>query len=199
MRLVKAEMLHDSKCPGGRDLEHVRVDGADERRWETRFNMSINSYFYVGPQLMRTALVVFSVVLAVVVVAFVLMVRSHRAWLAKQTPAGVWRGDLPEGHLTLEFEGGPSEGLYKQVAVKDGVTVREHGHWQYSSGQLQLLILATDETEHPGLGVSTVNTIRYVGPDEIGIEGLHRTRLVYKRVPVGVHVQMEPAGEQNPV
>jgi hypothetical protein len=142
---------------------------------------------------MQTALIVIAVVLAVIVLAFVLMVRSHRAWLAKQTPAGVWRGDLPDGHLTLEFEGGPAEGLYKQMAVTAGVTSREHGHWQHSSGRLQLLIMASDEKAHPGFGINTVNTIRYVGPDEIGIEGPHRPRLVYKRMPAGVHVEMEPA------
>jgi hypothetical protein len=142
---------------------------------------------------MQTALIVISAVLAVIIVAFLLMVRSHRAWLGKQTPAGAWRGDLPNGHLTLEFEGGPGEGIYKQIAVKEGVTVREHGHWQHASGRLQLLIMATDQTGHPGLGISTVNTIRYVGPDEIGIEGPHRPRLIYKRVPAGVPVESGPA------
>jgi hypothetical protein len=122
---------------------------------------------------MQTALIVIAVVLAVIVLAFVLMVRSHRAWLAKQTPAGVWRGDLPDGHLTLEFEGGPAEGLYKQMAVTAGVTSREHGHWQHSSGRLQLLIMASDEKAHPGFGINTVNTIRYVG---VGIQTNARRR-----------------------
>jgi hypothetical protein len=146
---------------------------------------------------MQTALIVIAVVLAVIVLAFVLMVRSHRAWLAKQTPAGVWRGDLPDGHLTLEFEGGPAEGIYKQTAVTAGVTSREHGHWAHSSGRLQLLIMASDDTGNPGLGISTVNTIRYVGPDEIGIEGPHRPRLVYKRLPAGVQVEIDSSLESS--
>jgi len=142
----------------------------------------------------QTALIVISGVLAVVVMAFVLVVRSHRAWLAKQTPAGVWRAEVPDGHVLLEFEGGPSEGTYKQITVKAGATAKEFGHWHHASGQLQLLIMATDEAGHPGFGVSTLHTVRYVAPEEIGIEGPHRPALVYKRAPEGVRVEMEPAG-----
>lgn len=147
---------------------------------------------------MQTALIIIVAVLAAVVLAYVLMVRSHRAWVARQTPAGVWRADFPQGHLMLQFDGGRSEGTYRQVAVNDGVTVRESGTWQHASGRLQLVVLATDEAEHPGLGASTAYMVRYLAPDEIGIEGPHRPRLVYKRAAEGIQVDAEPMGAYRP-
>jgi hypothetical protein len=141
-----------------------------------------------------TALTVTAIILGVLALVIALFVRSHLAWRAKQTPAGVWRSDTPDGQLTLQFEGGPHEGTYKQVVERSDGPVREFGHWHHSSGQLQLMIMATDQKDHPEFGVNTLHVIRFVSPTEIAIEGPHRPRLTYSRAPVGVVVAMEPAG-----
>ena len=143
---------------------------------------------------MTTALSVTAIIFGVLALAIALFVRSHLAWRAKQTPAGVWRTATPEGQVTLQFEGGPGEGTYKQVVERGGVSVREFGHWSHSSGQLQLMMMATDEKDHPEFGVSTAHVVRFVAPDEIAIEGPRRPALVYKRAPGDVVVEMEPAG-----
>lgn len=140
---------------------------------------------------MKTALIVIASVLALGIVGFVLLVRSHRAWLARQTPAGRWRGETPEGPITLEFEGGPAEGTYRQMLERNGTNVRESGRWLHAPGRLQLLVTATDEPAHPELGVSTSHVVRYLGPDQIGIEGPHRGRVVYTRVPASERLAMQ--------
>lgn len=143
---------------------------------------------------MNTVLTVIAVILGVLALVIALLVRSHLAWRAKQTPAGVWRAATPEGQITLQFEGGPAEGTYKQVTEQNGRIARESGHWQHASGKLQLLIMATDEKDHPEFGISTLHLVRFLGPDEIGIQGPRRQALTYSRAPSGVVVEMEPAG-----
>ena len=131
--------------------------------------------------IVSTALTVILAILVLVAVLVLLAVRSHLAWRAKQTVAGVWEGSTPEGRITLRFEGGPHEGSYEQVAERGGASVRESGHWQHSSGKLQLLIQASDEKDNPEFGVSTPHVVRFLAPGQIGIEGPRRPATVYTR------------------
>lgn len=142
---------------------------------------------------MSTVLIVIVTILGVLAAIVLLAIRSHLAWRAKQTPAGVWQAATPEGQITLHFEGGPAEGTYKQLADRGGVSVREFGHWKHASGQLELLIMGTDEKDHPEFGASIPHVIRFLTPTQIGIEGPRRPPVVYSRAPAGVSVQAEPA------
>ncbi len=132
---------------------------------------------------MQTALTILAAVLGLAAVAVFLMVRSHRNWVARQTPAGAWHSEVEGGLVTLTLEGGPAEGAYTRVAETGGVGTRESGRWQYAAGRLQIRVTAADPESQPGPGADSHYTVRFLGPDQIGIEGPHWPRLEYKRVP----------------
>ncbi len=121
------------------------------------------------------------VIIALLVALFMLFVRWHGNWLARQTPAGSWTSTDGSASIKLVFEGGPSEGTYKQVVDSNGDTVREFGHWAANFNTFNMLILATDVPEHSRFGVDTRYHVSYVGPDSIRIEGPDRPNLVFSR------------------
>lgn len=84
------------------------------------------------------------IALSALILAVVFLVRSHRSWLAQQTPLGVWVSLLQSGKITLQFEGEPSSGTYKQRTERESGPVREFGHWAHVSGELHLLPIASD-------------------------------------------------------
>lgn len=120
-------------------------------------------------------------------------VRSHKRWLAKQSPVGVWISSTPGGRVLLEFEAGPDEGTYSQVTQVGSERTREWGHWSHSSGRLQLLIMATDVIEHPRFGMDTSYEVLYVAPNRIVIWGPDRSGVSYERAPAGTSVNIDPA------
>src|SRR5260221_13218750 len=81
------------------------------------------------------------------------LVRNHQAWLARQTPVGAWRVSTATGAITLVFEGGPHEGLYKQITEAANGPVREFGHWSQNKSSLSMLIMASDIPSNPRIGV----------------------------------------------
>ncbi len=125
-------------------------------------------------------------------VAFVLFCRWHIRWLARQSPAGTWVASLESGSVTIQFEGGPHQGTYKQLIETETGTEREFGSWAAHLNTLKMLILATDQSEHPRYGDNTRYDIRYVGPTSILISGPDRPDIVYQRAPAGTTVDIEP-------
>lgn len=142
---------------------------------------------------MSTTSILLTMVGAAIFIALLLMIKSHRAWLARQTPVGVWRATDGTTEVTLEFEGGPAQGTYKQISQTGEVKVREFGSWEHHAGKLHLLMMAGDQIGQPGFGASHLYRIRYLSPDQIAIEGPHRPQLTYMRAPEGLHVEMKPA------
>lgn len=145
---------------------------------------------------MKKFLIVAACLVIVVLIAVVLFVRSHIRWLAKQSPAGVWRISRGGETITLQFDGGPKEGTYKQLLESSEGTVREFGHWHSHMMKLQMLILATDVKSHPRFGQDTEYRISYVGPDSIRISGPDRPDLTYERAPEGVLLDFDKDVEQ---
>ena len=125
-----------------------------------------------------------------VVVVVNLAVRSHRRWLAKQSPVGVWMASTPNGRVLLQFDEGPDEGTYSQVTQSGSGRTREWGHWCHDSGRLQLLIMATDVPEHPRFGIDTPYGVLYTGPNRIVIRGPDRPGVTYERAPAGTSVNV---------
>jgi hypothetical protein len=119
--------------------------------------------------------------------------RSHRRWLAHQTPAGVWQGMHPErGAVLIAFDGGPHEGVYRELITLGDCQSREMGHWATNGNELRLLIMATDVSNHPRFGVDTVYQIRYTGPQRICVDGPDRPSLVLDKAAADTRVPIEP-------
>lgn len=126
-------------------------------------------------------------------IVVVLAARSHRRWLAKQSPAGVWQGAHPEhGTVLVAFDGGPHEGTYRELRTLGDASTREVGHWAAQGNQLHLLIMATDVPEHPRFGTDTLYRLTYTGPRQISLDGPDRPNLKLDKAPAGTQVPIEP-------
>lgn len=122
-----------------------------------------------------------AVIAAALILLYVLFVRWHCKWLEQQTPVGSWTATDGTASIKLVFEGGPSEGIYKQIIESGGKTIREFGHWALQLNALKMLIMATDVHPHARFGIDTTYQIKYVGPDSIRIEGPDRPNLIFTR------------------
>ena len=131
---------------------------------------------------MKTLLII-AILLAALIGVIVFLARNHRQWLERQTPTGVWQSIAGQTQITLQFEGGPREGTYKQLIVSEGKPIREFGHWSALANNLQIVIMATDIKNHPQFGVDTTYNILYVGPANIKINGPDRPGITYKKAP----------------
>ena len=131
-------------------------------------------------------------VVGFLVVAFVLFSWWHTRWLTQQSPVGIWVASLDSGSVTIQFDGGPREGLYKQLTETAAGTEREFGSWSAHLNTLELLIMATDQSPHQRFGINTKYEIRYVGPTSILISGPDRPEITYERAPEGTTVDIEP-------
>jgi hypothetical protein len=131
-------------------------------------------------------------VIAFLIVAYIWFVRWHVRWLAQQSPVGVWVASLDTGTVTIQFDGGPREGLYKQLTETEDGADREFGSWATHLNTLELLILASDQKGHPRFGQSTKYELKYVGPKSILIFGPDRPYLRYERAAEGTTVDIEP-------
>jgi hypothetical protein len=140
---------------------------------------------------MKTFLIIAGALLVALIGAIVLLARNHRQWLARQTPAGVWQGKDGQTKITLQFEGGPSEGTYKQLTESDGKRIREFGHWSASARDLKMIIMATDVKSHPRFGQDTGYSISYIGPTRIKIDGPDRSGIIYERAPEGSRLHFD--------
>src|SRR5689334_21800614 len=83
-------------------------------------------------------------------------------WTARQSLIGTWVAALPDGaHVTLQFEGQPTGGLYKQLTNRDGVLLHEFGHWTIKFLRLRMIIMAPDIKDHPRFGVDAQYWVTY--------------------------------------
>lgn len=131
-------------------------------------------------------------VIAFLIVVFTVFVLWHVRWLAQQSPVGVWVASLDTGTVTIQFDGGPSEGLYKQLTETEDGADREFGSWATHLNTLELLIMASDQEGHPRFGQSTKYELKYVGPTSILISGPDRPGIRYERAAEGTTVDIEP-------
>jgi hypothetical protein len=149
------------------------------------------------------------VLAGVVALALIMFWLKRRAdWSDAQTPVGTWVRTRAGGATVISFEGGPHEGLYRQIRKYGGVTEREFGHWKVAEDALHLLIMATDVKDHPSFGKDVEYQLIYTrkGADgkagRILIHGPGRKNLFFVRAEPGVVVDFggsplthsEPAG-----
>ena len=122
-----------------------------------------------------------TIVIIVVVVVVVLWFAYSFSWTAKQTVLGTWVAVLPSGErVTLQFEGEPRGGTYKQLLKRADAEVREFGHWTLRLTELRLLIMATDTKDHPRFGVDTQHWVTF-GTGQFTIDGPDRKKWVFQR------------------
>jgi hypothetical protein len=112
------------------------------------------------------------IILAIIVVR--ILSSKHSEWLDQQSPVGSWVSSSNGAKTVIKFDGGPKEGVYKQLVEHNGVKTKELGHWHSNRNELRMLIMATDIKSHPRFGQDTVYTIRYPDTNKISIEGPDR-------------------------
>jgi hypothetical protein len=118
------------------------------------------------------------------------MAKRHFHWVAKQSPLGNWTHERGTRQVLLAFEGDRRNGTYKQL-TRDGDDVsREFGAWRAFGHDLHLLVIASDQKDHPRFGVDTNYTVFYPTPNRIRIFGGDRN-VVFNRAAA------ELAGELN--
>ena len=114
------------------------------------------------------------------------LVSVYDRWLDLQSPVGMWIARTTSGNVKLQFEGGPRDGLYKQLTESGDAPSREFGHWAAEGETLRMLILASDVKAHPRFGVDTPYRLTYLSLfikpiPRIQIDGPDRAKLVYRR------------------
>jgi hypothetical protein len=136
-------------------------------------------------------------IIVATLVAFALVVywlKRRADWADAQTPIGVWIRNRQGRETVIAFDGGPREGLYRQIRNYGQTTEREFGHWAVSEDALHLLIMASDVKDHPRFGQNTKYTLIYTKPDSSGnarrilLNGPGRKNLFFVRAPLGVVV-----------
>jgi hypothetical protein len=125
-----------------------------------------------------------AVIAALVVVAWFALRRfaeSHRRWLEKQSPVGVWTSTVDGSTVLLQFDGGPREGVYSQVTQTAEGPIKEYGHWLSHGHLLRLIMMASDIKGQERFGIDTEYELRYTAPDRIRIFGPDRPGIEYRR------------------
>ena len=131
---------------------------------------------------------IIAIVAVAVAVGFRALYRSHQAWQARQSPIGAWAASTPDGEVTLIFEGGPHEGLYKQITATAEKPIREFGHWAQNKTVLQMLIMASDIPNNPRVGVNALYKFLMLTPTQISINGPERRFLRFTKAPHGTAI-----------
>ncbi len=132
-------------------------------------------------------------ILAAATLVVVWLVWSLR-WTAKQSLVGTWVTTLSDGsHVTLQFEGTPAGGLYKQLTERNGVLSREIGHWSINLLKLRMIIMATDCKEHPRFGVDSEYWVAFKASDKVTINGPERPKWVLERANPEVRLDFDQA------
>lgn len=141
---------------------------------------------------------------ALLITAMFAFVSAYDRWLDRQSPVGVWIARTPSAKVRLQFEGGPHEGLYKQLTESgDGTPTREFGCWAVERETLRMLILATDVRGHPRFGTDTVYRLTYLSlfikpMPRIQIDGPDRHKMTFRRAKAGVVVDIGPTPDIGP-
>jgi hypothetical protein len=118
-------------------------------------------------------------------VVFPFLYRNHQAWLERQSPLGAWIASISGRKITLIFEGGPHEGLYKQLTEENGQRIREFGHWCQHKNKLEMLIMASDIPSNPRFGRNAIYKILFLRARKIAIIGPDRPNISYIKAPEG--------------
>jgi hypothetical protein len=123
-----------------------------------------------------------TVIVIISVVAVVALLFAYSFWwTAKQTVLGTWVAVLPTGErVTIQFEGEPRGGTYKQLIKRSDGEIREFGHWTLQLADLRLIIMATDIKDHPRFGVDTQHWVTF-GTRQFTIDGPDRKKWVFQR------------------
>jgi len=137
---------------------------------------------------MNGTIVIAALAVALVVLWFVWSIR----WTGQQSLLGTWVAALPDGsQVTLQFEGTPGGGLYKQLRDRNGVLLREFGHWTMKLLSLRLIIMATDVRQHPRFGVDSQYWVAFNNKTQITINGPDRPTWVFHRANPEVKVDFD--------
>ena len=105
-------------------------------------------------------------------------------WLFRKRILGTWFTTLPDGrHVTLQFEGAPQGGTYRQLIKWENVAAREFGHWAFNVAGLRLTMTVSDVRAHPQFGVSTGYWVFFTGRTRITIDGPGKPRWNLRKVP----------------
>jgi hypothetical protein len=121
-----------------------------------------------------------SIVIIAIVAVIALWFAYSFSWTAKQTVLGTWVAVLPSGErVTLQFEGEPKAGTYKQLIKRADGEIREFGHWTLRLTELRLLIMATDIKDHPRFGVDTPHQVTF-GTRQFTIDGPDRKKWTFQ-------------------
>jgi hypothetical protein len=133
----------------------------------------------------------FIIVVAAVALVVAWFVWSIR-WTAKQTMLGTWVATLRDSsRVTLQFEGVATGGLYKQLTERDGVVLREFGHWTIQFLKLRLIIMASDIKQHPRFGVDTQYWVTFNNNSQMTINGPDRPKWRFQRTAEGVKIDFD--------
>lgn len=137
---------------------------------------------------MKTALILGGAVIAIIAIWLIL----SAVWIKKQRLIGSWVAALPDGtQVTMQFDGEPKGGLYKQLLRKDGAEIREFGHWTINLLELRLIIMATDETQHPRFGVDTQYWVTWEDANRVTIDGPDRPKWALTRTSDAVEIDFD--------
>lgn len=150
---------------------------------------------------MKIVAILAAVIAALLVAAWFALRRfaeSHRRWLEKQSPIGVWTSTVDGSTVLLQFDGGPREGLYSQVTQTADGPVREWGHWFSHCNSLRLIIMASDIKGHERFGIDTEYELRYTAPDRIRIVGPDRPRIEYNRASEDQRIDFGKVEQEKP-
>jgi len=124
--------------------------------------------------------------------AFVIFLIFYNRWAMKQSLLGAWIASLPDGSLiTIQFEGGDTEGTYKQLIRRGDQQLREFGHWTRGMGFLKMIIMSTDTPNHPRFGEDTQYNISWADKDTLTIDGPERTKWQFKRATKDVRIEFD--------
>ena len=144
---------------------------------------------------MKTTFILLGAAVAIAVMWLIL----SALWIRRQTLIGSWIVTLPGGsQAAIRFDGERKGGLYKQLSEKDGTEIREFGHWTLNLTELRLLMMASDETQHPRFGVDTQYWVIWEDKNRVVIDGPDRPKWALTRATGEVEIDFELAspGEQ---
>lgn len=128
---------------------------------------------------MNTTPILLFVGIAVIIAVFAYSI----SWTRKQSLVGTWVLVFPDGtSVTMQFEGEPKGGLYKQIIKREGSETREFGHWVLENlASLRLVMMATDIKEQPRFGVDTQYWVSFSNKSQIRIDGPDRPKWTLRK------------------
>ncbi|HEX5244508.1 MAG TPA: hypothetical protein VFW23_14695 [Tepidisphaeraceae bacterium] len=144
-----------------------------------------------------TGAVLWAILVLIAAIVLCALLFHFQNWLEKTTPVGAWKAKTEAEEITLIFEGGPHEGLYKQLIESSDSRIREFGHWSQKKRSLYLLILASDIPRNPRVGVNTRYKFLVLTQGRISINGPERRHVRFKKAPPDTTLDFGTIPEQR--